>query len=84
MRALAYIHGRAGGPRWLEELSKQETAMPATQPPKDEGPQSGDDRVEGQPAPMPDEDGPHDVPDEKVIEKTLPAGKAADPGGRGA
>ncbi|NPC58374.1 hypothetical protein [Caenimonas soli] len=23
--------------------------------------------------PVPDEDGPHDVPDEKVIEKTLPA-----------
>jgi hypothetical protein len=23
--------------------------------------------------PTPDEDGPHDVPDEKVIEKTLPA-----------
>ena len=23
--------------------------------------------------PVPDEDGPHDVPDDKVIEKTLPA-----------
>ena len=28
---------------------------------------------EGQPAPIPDEDGPHDVPDDKVIEKTLPS-----------
>lgn len=24
--------------------------------------------------PVPDEDGPHDVPDETVIEKTLPTG----------
>ena len=24
------------------------------------------------PPPIPDEDGPHDVPDDKVIEKTLP------------
>ena len=28
-----------------------------------------DDRF---PPPIPDEDGPHDVPDDKVIEKTLP------------
>jgi hypothetical protein len=28
----------------------------------------------------PDEAGPHDVPDEEVIEKTLPAGTAPDPG----
>ena len=28
---------------------------------------------EGQPPPIPDEDGPHDVPDEKVIEKTVPS-----------
>lgn len=26
----------------------------------------------GQATPVPDEDGPHDVPDETVIEKTLP------------
>lgn len=31
----------------------------------------------------PDEDGPHDVPDDKVIEKTLPAKPASDSGGRG-
>ena len=34
--------------------------------PLDEGRSAGQDR------PMPDEDGPHDVPDEMVIEKTLP------------
>jgi hypothetical protein len=60
----------------------QETAMPATTQPQGAGPQSGDDRVEGQPAPSPDEDGPHDVPDEKVIEKTLPATAPGDKGGR--
>ena len=32
--------------------------------------------------PIPDEDGPHDVPDDKVIEKTLPAVKVGDDGGR--
>jgi hypothetical protein len=56
--------------------------MPATQQPKDPGPQSDDDRA-GQPTPTPDEDGPHDVPDDKVIEKTLPAGKGPEQGSRG-
>ena len=28
--------------------------------------------------PVPDEDGPHDVPDEKVIEKTLPTAPLPD------
>jgi hypothetical protein len=32
-----------------------------------------DEAPAAQPVPVPDEDGPHDVPDEKVIEKTLPA-----------
>ena len=31
-----------------------------------------DEPVDGQFPPIPDEDGPHDVPDEKVIEGTLP------------
>lgn len=52
--------------------------MPATRPADDPSPQSGEDRVEGQPAPSPDEDGPHDVPDDKVIEKTLPNTPPAD------
>jgi hypothetical protein len=45
--------------------------MPATTPSirdTDEDPQAAQER------PMPDEDGPHDVPDEAVIDKTLPAG----------
>lgn len=33
--------------------------------------------------PMPDEDGPHDVPDDKVIEKTLPTKPVPDGGGSG-
>jgi len=32
--------------------------------------------------PIPDEDGPHDVPDDKVIEKTLPTVKVGDGSGR--
>jgi hypothetical protein len=39
--------------------------------------------LDGQPAPMPDEDGPHDVPDATVIEKTLPTGPVSDIGGAG-
>jgi hypothetical protein len=31
--------------------------------------------------PVPDEDGPHDVPDEKVIEKTMPTKPLPDDGG---
>jgi hypothetical protein len=56
--------------------------MPAPRPADDPSPLSGDDRVEGQPAPSPDEDGPHDVPDDKVIEKTLPTTRPGDKGGR--
>jgi hypothetical protein len=37
-----------------------------------------DDRLDEQPPATPDEDGPHDVPDDAVIEKTLP--KPARPG----
>jgi hypothetical protein len=31
--------------------------------------------------PVPDEDGPHDVPDDKVIEKTLPGKPVREGGG---
>ena len=34
---------------------------------------SDEDGVVDQVKPIPDEDGPHDVPDDLVIEKTLPA-----------
>lgn len=33
--------------------------------------------------PVPDEDGPHDVPDETVIEKTLPSAPVSDTPGSG-
>lgn len=36
--------------------------------------------LDGQPPPIPDEDGPHDVPDETVIEKTMPATPVPDAG----
>lgn len=44
--------------------------MPATQKPEIDPMDEpvAEDRVR----PIPDEDGPHDVPDDKVIEKTLP------------
>jgi hypothetical protein len=42
---------------------------------------SSDDGAVDQVNPVPDEDGPHDVPDDKVIEKTLPT-PPVDGGGR--
>ena len=33
--------------------------------------------------PVPDEDGPHDVPDEQVIEKTMPSTPRRSGGGNG-
>ncbi|WP_141512250.1 hypothetical protein [Ramlibacter sp. WS9] len=42
--------------------------------------EAGGDQVEGQPPPTPDEDGPHDVPDDQVIEKTLPTGPVGNVG----
>lgn len=38
-------------------------------PGDDDEPQAAQER------PMPDEDGPHDVPDDTVIEKTLPSSR---------
>jgi len=37
------------------------------------GASDSDDDAQDRVVPVPDEDGPHDVPDDKVIEKTLPA-----------
>jgi hypothetical protein len=48
----------------------QENAMPATQKPQSEP--MDEPVAEDLVPPIPDEDGPHDVPDDKVIEKTLP------------
>jgi len=45
--------------------------MSATRRPQ-HGDKSSRGSTEGQAPPMPDEDGPHDVPDEEVIEMTLP------------
>ena len=45
--------------------------MSATDKPAGRGVQP-DAAVDEQPPQIPDEDGPHDVPDDKVIEKTLP------------
>jgi hypothetical protein len=54
-------------------------AMSATRNPAASDP---DASLDDDPAPpLPDEDGPHDVPDETVIEKTLPTKPVADDGG---
>lgn len=52
-------------------------------PPREPAPGAADanDLPPEQPPPAPDEDGPHDVPDDAVIEKTLPSSRP--PGGRG-
>lgn len=42
-------------------------------------PEPDDEPLAAQERPMPDEDGPHDVPDETVIDKTLPAHTGRDP-----
>ncbi|HSV34340.1 MAG TPA: hypothetical protein VLI46_02225 [Ramlibacter sp.] len=39
-----------------------------------------DDPLDDDVPPVPDEDGPHDVPDETVIEKTLPTAPRPDRG----
>lgn len=41
--------------------------------PTPEANESPSESIAGQVPPIPDEDGPHDVPDDKVIEKTLPS-----------
>lgn len=40
----------------------------------------GDESREDEVSPLPDEDGPHDVPDDKVIERTLPSRPKPDAG----
>ncbi|MDQ6881822.1 MAG: hypothetical protein M3150_06995 [Pseudomonadota bacterium] len=40
---------------------------------RDAGSDESDESVEDHLAGTPDEDGPHDVPDDEVIEKTLPS-----------
>lgn len=44
-----------------------------TPPGSDAGAEEFDESVEDHLAGTPDEDGPHDVPDDEVIEKTLPS-----------
>jgi hypothetical protein len=56
--------------------------MSATRDPAQRGvdPDDPDDSPADEIPPTPDEDGPHDVPDEKVIEKTLPTVPVPDSG----
>ena len=56
--------------------------MALPQPPADSSADAGAS-LDGQPPPTPDEDGPHDVPDDTVIEKTLPTGPVSDAGSEG-
>ena len=53
--------------------------MSATQKPAGNTDES-EKSLDGQFPPVPDEDGPHDVPDEKVIEKTMPTKPHPDEG----
>jgi hypothetical protein len=47
-----------------------------------DSPVAGETSLESQVTPVPDEDGPHDVPDEEVIEQTLPTVPVSDLGSR--
>jgi len=49
----------------------------ASTPPRDTTPASGADEPVNEMPHTPDEAGPHDVPDEEVIEQTLPAASSA-------
>ena len=62
-----------GRPRQLRKHAMSATQKPAGSPNDDE---SFDDHV----SPTPDEDGPHDVPDDKVIENTFPVKPMPDRG----
>jgi hypothetical protein len=55
--------------------------MSATRKPAGNADES-EESLDGQFPPVPDEDGPHDVPDEKVIEKTIPAKPLSDDSSR--
>jgi hypothetical protein len=61
-------------------ITVQEYAMAATQKPQ-QSDADADEPFDGQPPPIPDEDGPHDVPDDEVIRETLPKAPGAG-GGR--
>ena len=54
-----------------------------TTPQNPTGSADSKESLDGQAPPTPDEDGPHDVPDDTVIEKTLPAGPVSDAGSSG-
>ena len=56
--------------------------MSATQDPA-RGSVDPDEAPEDHVPPTPDEDGPHDVPDDQVIEKTLPTVPIPDSGSSG-
>lgn len=51
--------------------------------PKPEGSSDESDDLRDGQSRVPDEDGPHDVPDEKVIDKTLPTRPGPESGGSG-
>jgi hypothetical protein len=63
----------------LGDRTHQEATMATPQNPA--GSADAEASLDGQPPPIPDEDGPHDVPDDTVIEKTLPTGPVSDAGG---
>jgi hypothetical protein len=56
------------------------TLMQPTQPTPEEEKPAAD--ITDEFTPIPDEDGPHDVPDDKVIEKTLPTSPVKESGPR--
>lgn len=64
----------------LDIFEPQEAPMSSTRKPAGSDDESDESLFDV--PPTPDEDGPHDVPDDKVIEKTLPTRPGADEAGR--
>jgi hypothetical protein len=60
-----------------------ENAMPSQPSQQPSGNDPGrEEPADGRASAVPDEDGPHDVPDDQVIEKTLPAAGSVKDSGR--
>ena len=72
-----------GGPIGTHSLTGDAANVGIPSSPETRATAEASDETLADRVPTPDEDGPHDVPDEKVIEKTLPSVPISDSAGGG-
>jgi hypothetical protein len=72
-----------GAPIGTHSLTGDAANVGIPSPPEAHATAEPSDQAPADHVPTPDEDGPHDVPDEKVIEKTLPSVPTSDSAGGG-